>query len=138
MNEYQEIKDVVIASIRKYVTDVTLMKLNTWESGVIKEEKQSYLYDGFTICPGVQYKKEVSAMTIEGCSKYNLAVHIHMIKKDCEFSYRYRYQNHDFEGRVVIRDIPDPEWLRAVFQVILENEIEQYELDMLAEREIGG
>lgn len=75
-------------------------------------------------------------MMIEGCSFYNIDVYVQ--KRDSEFYYRYQYQGHDFEGKVSIRAISDPAWIEAVFQVILENEIEQYEIDRLAERYMGG
>lgn len=74
-------------------------------------------------------------MIIRGCSAYNIDVHIK--KQDNEFSYQYVYQDHNFEGNVIIKAVSDPVWIEAVFQMILENEIEQYELDRLAEKYIG-
>ncbi len=75
-------------------------------------------------------------MVIKNCSSYH--VDINVKNQGSEFFYQYKYQNHQFEGNVMIRAVSDREWLEAVFQIIVENEIEQYEINRVAEKYMGG
>lgn len=75
-------------------------------------------------------------MVIKDCGSYHVDVNVK--NQGTEFFYQYKYQNHHFEGKVVIRAVSEREWLEAVFQIIVENEIEQYEIDRVAEKYMGG
>ena len=75
-------------------------------------------------------------MLIEGSGSYHTDIQVE--NRGCEYFYEYWYSGRNFKGRIVIKSTREWEWIMAIIGLQVENEIDQFVIDQLAEGCIKG